>query len=119
AERIAKAFGAHEYTTRADARAAIEPLLSQNYSVFSQYGPDSDASGDPESELALQWERKVLVHVFPNNRLMLAILDANRKLLQKEEVTVLDAFRQHVDDLEARHLGDEYQGGGVRFPTKM
>ena len=31
----------------------------------------------------------------------------------------LELFRQHVIDLEARHLGDDAIGGGTRYPEGM
>jgi hypothetical protein len=118
-QRIADAFGAREYADRDETRAAIEPLLEENHAIFNQYGPHGAHSADPESDVAELWRRKVRARILPNNRKILAILDANRSQLTSEERNVLQRFRQHADDLEARHLGDGLQGGGSRFPSQM
>jgi len=117
--RIAEAFGAVRYETRADARHAINSLLTQNKAIWENYGPDLEYRFDPESELADAWQRKVREAILPNNRKVLAIVDANRRLLSTEEQEVLEAFRQHLDDFEARHVGDGREGAGARFPVAM
>lgn len=118
-ERIAAVFGAVEYANRASARDAIEPVLAENRAIFNEYGPDNDYRHNPESELAQVWQRKVLSHILPNNRKLLTILDKNRRLLNGEELVTLEKFRQHVDDLEARHLGEGVTAVGRRFPVEM
>lgn len=118
-ERIAKAFGAHEYKNRNEARLTIEPFLAENKTIFDTYGPHREENQNPESELAGIWQRKVPEKILPNNRAMLMILDANRALLIEEEVSTLERFRQHVDDLEARHLNDVATGHATRFPSEM
>jgi hypothetical protein len=47
------------------------------------------------------------------------VLDANRKLLTPDEKVVLERYRQHVDDLEARHLGEGVIAAGATFPPEM
>ena len=118
-ERIAAAFGAVEYSGRQAAREAIEPALAENRLIFEEYGPENEYQFDPESEFAQVWQRKVRSRVLPNNRKVLAILDANRCHLRGEELTTLEQFRQHIDDLEARHLGEDVVAVGRRFPDGM
>jgi hypothetical protein len=118
-ERINSLFGAIEYPDRASSRKAIEPALTENRAVFDQYGPNNDYRQDPESDLANVWQRKMRAIILPNNRKVLAILDANRRHLNQLETKTLEAFRQHIDDLEAKHIGD---GGGhvaSQFPPGM
>jgi hypothetical protein len=118
-ERIAAAFGAVEYGSRQAAREAIEPALAENSLIFDEYGPENEYRFDPESELARVWQRKVLSRVLPNNRKVLAILDANRSHLRGHELVTLEQFRQHIDDMEARHLGERVTAVGRRFPDGM
>jgi hypothetical protein len=118
-ERIAAVFGAIAYGSRHAAREAIEPALAENRVIFDEYGPENDYRFDPESELAQVWQRKVLSSILPNNRKVLAILDANRCHLRGQELTALEQFRQHIDDLEARHLGEGVITVGRRFPLGM
>ena len=119
ARRLAEAFGAVEYPDRASARHAIEPALGENRAIFDHYGPHNPYRMDPESEDAAVWQRKVRSTVLPNNRKVLLVLDANRRHLSTEEKKVVEAFRLHVDDLEARHLGVEGAVRGCRFPQRM
>jgi hypothetical protein len=117
-ERINSLFGAVEYSDRASARRALEPVLRENRAVLNQYGPNNDYRHDPESEFAKLWQRKMRAIILPNNRKILAILDANRRHLSQPEEETLEAFRQHIDDLEAKHIGGI---GDVasRFPASM
>lgn len=119
ATAVAELFGAAEYSSRQEARDALEAALSENRAIFEAYGPNGDYRFDPESELADVWRRKVVTKVLPNNRKVLAILDANRRHLSSTEHHTLERFRHHVDDLEARHLGEGIQAVGQRFPSDM
>ncbi len=100
--KITRAFGLDCYDSRQDARSAIEPLMDENFFIFDEYGPDNEYRFDPESEQALVWQRKVLSRILPNNRKM----------------SVLEDFRQHVEEMEARHLEDT-STVARRFPAGM
>jgi hypothetical protein len=118
-ERISSLFGAVEFADRASARKAIEPALTENRVVFDRYGPNNDYRQDPESEFAKVWQRKMRAIILPNNRKILAILDANRRHLSQPEATMLEAFRQHIDELEAKHIGEGSGYIASRFPVGM
>ena len=116
--KIAKAFCLVFYKSREDTRRAIEPLMEENFSIFKKYGPNNEYRLDPESEQARVWKRKVLSRILPNNRKILLILDKNRAMLSADERRVLDEFRQHVEEMEERHLGDA-STVGQKFPLGM
>jgi hypothetical protein len=118
-ERRDSLFGAVDYPDRASARKAIESALVENRAVFDQYGPNNDYSHDPESEFAKVWQRKMRAIILPNNRKILTILDANRRHLSQFEAETLEAFRQHIDDLEAKHIGEGSGDVASRFPVGM
>ena len=65
------------------------------------------------------WQRKIRAIILPNNRKLLVILDANRRHLSEPEIKTLEAFRQHVDDLEAKHIGEGSGDVASQFPTGM
>lgn len=117
--KLAEVFGAFEYTTRAEVRQAIRLPLDENRFIFETYGPDNDYRFNPEAEEADVWKRKLLDRILPNNRKILAILDANRGHLVAFETNILEEFRSHVCDLEARHLGEGSATIGQRFPEGM
>jgi hypothetical protein len=115
ANKLQGLFGATQFESRVAAREAVEPLLLENHSIFNQYGPHIEAAQNPESGASEQWKRKMLTRVLPNNRRMLAIVDANRTLLRHNEKPTLEQFRQHIDDLEAFHIEGLHQDAS-RFP---
>ncbi|MBA2376825.1 MAG: hypothetical protein H0V75_11985 [Rubrobacter sp.] len=117
--RIAVTFGAVTYADRKSVSEALRPLLLENRTIFNAYGPDQEYRYDPESEKADVWRRKMLSRILPNNRKILAIIDANRVHLTGSEEQVVEEFRQHVDDLEARHVGDGIIGTGATFPPLL
>ena len=92
--------------------------MDENFFIFDEYGPDNEYRFDPESEQALVWQRKVLSRILPNNRKILFILDKNSGMLSTHEKSVLEDFRQHVEEMEARHLGDT-STVARRFPAGM
>ncbi len=119
ASKIAIAFGAKEYEDRAAARRAIEPAMLENFQVHQMYGPEGDALVDPESERAAAWKTKMLSTIIPNNERVLAILDANRRHLVGAEPNVVEQFRQHIRDLESKHIEDGVITQAQRFPSAL
>lgn len=118
ANKLQALFGAIKFGDRAGARQVVEPFLAENLAIFKQYGPYIDAALNPESGAAEQWKRKMLTRLLPNSRRMLAILDTNRHLLNSNEKTTLEQFRQHIDDLEAFHIGGSREDAS-RFPSEL
>ena len=118
ANKLQGLFSAEKFGDRASARHAVEPILAENHAIFEQYGPHIDTAYNPESGAAEQWKRKMLTRILPNNRRVLAILDANRHLLAGSEKATLEQFRQHIDDLEAFHVEGNREDAS-RFPTKL
>ncbi len=118
ANKLQGLFGAVRFDDRTAARQVVEPLLAQNLAIFQQYGPLIEAARNPESGAAEQWRRKMLTRILPNNRRILAVLDANRHLLDDGEKSTVERFRQHLDDLEAFHIEGNRQDAS-RFPNEL
>lgn len=117
ADHLAALFGATHLPSRDAIHKAIEPLMTRNKVTLDTYGPNTSAKFNPESEAPAIWKRKVLGVIIPNNKRILAILDKNRDHMSNKETVTLEEFRQHTDDLTARHLEDVT--GGRRFPRAM
>jgi hypothetical protein len=117
-QRIQEAFGIIEYKTRMDTRKAIESLLGENRAIFETYGPETAERFNPESDSPSLWKRKIMTKLLPNNRQILRILDRNRAHLRRDEESILEHFRQHVDDFEGKHL-EEISSSGMAFPIEM
>jgi hypothetical protein len=118
AAKLRSLFGVTYFEKRIDAWSAIEGLLRENRQIFEDYGPHIEAAKNPESGAAERWKRKVLQKIIPNNKKVLAQLDANKRLLNDHELITLEKFRQHIDDLEARHI-EGHQEGASCFPKEM
>jgi Arc/MetJ-type ribon-helix-helix transcriptional regulator len=117
-EKLRALFGSGKYASRSEVKKAIQASLQENRRIFEDYGPHIDAARNPESGAAERWQRKVLEKIIPNNRRVEALLDANKSLLTDDELTVLEKFRQHIDDLEARHI-EGNRDGASQFPLEM
>jgi hypothetical protein len=117
-EKIAKIFRFTESPSRYLAREIILPKLKENRAIFLRYGPETEEKFNPESGIPTIWCRKIRDIVLPNNRYILRMLDANRKHLKDQELEILEAFRQHVDDFESYHLAvsDEH---GSQFSIEI
>jgi hypothetical protein len=117
-EKLATLFGIKLFPSRIEAREEIAPLLLENRSIFDKYGPNTDERFNPESSTPVQWRRKIRESIIPNNRRILDVLDANHTLLSENELLTIEAFRQHVNDFEAKHLGGAPHSG-ERFPDQL
>ncbi|MGH1524210.1 hypothetical protein ACRAWC_09305 [Leifsonia sp. L25] len=118
-EKIEAALGVNSFPSREAARAAIEPMLIQNWKIFETRGPHNDYQFDPESEQARMWQRDMTETVIPNLRAVLRVLDANRDFLTLDEKQTLEEFRLHVRDMEGRHVKHEPGLVTQRYPSGM
>ena len=104
------------YENRADLDRAVAALLDQNQGVWRNLGPDSPAGQDPVGEGAQNWREQVRAVIIPNNRRILELLDANRSLLMKQELTALEDFRVHAAALDLNYNSGRWRAGAPRFP---
>jgi hypothetical protein len=117
-KKISQAIGVVRMESRPDARQHVSRLLRTNKMIFDKFGPNNAYHENPEAEEARVWQRKMLSQIIPNNQELLLFLDANHHLLNDGELRTLEDFRQHVDDLIERHLGDDKEVAS-RFPAAM
>ena len=117
-KRITEAIGIPKFDNRNEARSYLEKILRVNKVIFDNLNPDLPYRENPEAEEAVTWKRKMLSQIIPNNQKILLFTDINAHLLNEEELIIVENFRQHVDDLIERHLGDNL-GIASRFPLKM
>ena len=117
--KLAQIFGAQEFLTREETFLAIRPLMRQNRMIHQQLNPELEYRFNPEAAEAFQWKLKMVEQIIPNSRRILSILDANTHLMTEAEEETLELFRQHVFDLEARHIAKIPIGGQSRFPIQM
>jgi hypothetical protein len=114
---VRNALSAKTIETRVELSEALQNRLDANHAAWKGYGPDAAAARDDvEGEGAAAWDRKVKNVILPNNLQMLQILDDNVHLTTSTERVHVEQFRQHVDDLAARHLDGVIESAGARFP---
>ncbi|MEU0717775.1 hypothetical protein ABZ498_11400 [Streptomyces lavendulocolor] len=115
-DEIKVAVSTPEFRTRAEARAQVRGLLDDNALIHTKYGPAGDPyrQGDP-----IRWHRHARSTIVPNNRRILQVLDANRRLLTPEEEQALPIYRLHVEQFENRHVLDDFTTGTERFPAAI
>lgn len=117
-QKIKSLFNIKQYSSRFEARQSIVPTMTQNRTIFETYGPLTDERFNPESEMPRMWLSKIHQHILPNNRKLLTIFDVNYTLLNNEEMEVVELFRQHVFDFEAKHINNE-EINSTQFPQKL
>ena len=115
---IYEAMGVHTVSSRDEALRFVDPLLRANSLIHYRYGPDNEYRQNPEAEEADTWKRKMICQIIPNNQKLLQFLAKNIELVQEGERDTVELFRQHVDDLVEKHLGD-HEGIASRFPQGM
>jgi hypothetical protein len=117
-KKINEIFNIKQYKNRNEARQSVLPILNENKTIFDIYGPMTDERFNPESEMPKMWLSKIRQNILPNNRKLLRILDSNYNLLTDEEIKIAEKFRQHVLDLELKHLNNQ-DINGIQFPSKL
>lgn len=111
-------MGAIRVESRQQARIEVRRLLQENRTVFDMYGPQiSKQKGRQGQEAVAAWRRKVDEIIIPNSYRLLAFVDENAGLMT--EAQVIEQYRQHVDDLAARHHRGIQEPFAKRFPANL
>lgn len=117
-ETIKAAIGVVKFKSRTDIQGYLLPLFAKNKTIFTTHGPSNSYHENPEAEEAVVWKRKMLSQIIPNNQQILLAIDTNLNLFDTDEQVTVELFRQHLDDLIERHLG-ENSSIASRFPSEI
>jgi len=117
-KRIIETIGIPKFDNRNEAGTYIGQILLINKVIFDNLNPNLPYRENPQAEEAVVWKRKMLSQIIPNNQRILLFLGINAHLLKNEELIIMENFRQHVDDLIERHLGDNLVIAS-KFPEKI
>jgi hypothetical protein len=104
------------FDSREELNAQVALLLDQNYGIWRNLGPESEAAEDPVSEVADQWRDRVLHEIIPNNRRVLELIDANRDLLDQQELELVEDFRVHAGALDLNYTSGRCLAETPQFP---
>jgi hypothetical protein len=108
------------YATNREAARAIVPLLRENHQVFMTYGPHSEiARRNPESDAHGIWMEERLTTIVPNNRAIVAVVEAHRDLFEPDDGGAIVRFLQHARSYEKWVSDDATYEGVTRFPAEF
>lgn len=115
-ECIKNLFKAQSFRSKKDMKEFLIPLVEENKSIFTNYGPYSkNAKIDPRAT-ELEWERLSIQKIVHNNRLIEATIDANIGLLTQEEIKIFSKFKIHREGFEFNRLSGDVNPSVMKFP---
>jgi hypothetical protein len=110
----------NSHHSREDVAKYIFPLIEENHSSFTNYGPHSEAAKrNPESAAHSIWLSERLSTIIPNNRKILEIVTSCKSLFKPEEQEILATFILHAKSYEKWVQDDLPYEAVVRFPLKF
>lgn len=120
ANKIKKLFKASFCGSLAELKYKVSGLLDLNKVIYDQYGPHSKAAAHPISDAAKVWRKHILLDLIPNNKKILALLDANNSLLRKRPfLLMVERFRLHANAFEFNHISSDKNPEAPLFPREM
>jgi hypothetical protein len=76
-------------------------LLSENYQIWRQYGPESEeAKSNPGSNAITVWSLKKLSDIVPNNKKIVNLLEQYKNFIQSNEFNIVYEFKVHAEGFE-------------------
>jgi hypothetical protein len=118
-ERLRQCFGVPSFSSMADLRKAILPLLRENKTCWATYGPECSLNDSLLTDAPDMWKEVVLKTILPNNRRLLAILRANSGLLDEHEADIVEQFAVHKEGFEYNHLSGDKNSSVPEFPKEL
>ncbi len=117
-QNVTNSFKSPKYSTKEEMAKAINILLSQNFTIWKNYGPESsEASRNPLSNLVEFWNFRKLDTIVPNNRKIINIIKRNSELFESKDLQYSFEFIEHAEGFERNCY--ERTEGILRFPTKF
>ncbi len=117
-KRVAALGTSERYQTNEDLCRAVSVKLAKNYSIWKQFGPESDAArADPNSNAYDIWEIRRADSIVPNNRSIINAISANEALLNGRQIKAFAAFFAHAEAYE-RHTHQPIENY-PRFPLEF
>lgn len=100
-KRVRDRLSAPSYDSRAALATSLLRLMAQNYATWKTYGPESEAATlNPVSNVAALWELRKLSVIVPNNRRIVAALEAHQHFFSPSEYAVIATFIEHAAGFE-------------------
>jgi hypothetical protein len=118
AAAVARIGGAPTFTTRNEARHAVEAILDRNETIFRTVGPDPVDGSLPSTEAVTKWRNLVIEDIVPGNELIVAIVEMNPDLATKADRLAAEKLRLHVRDLANKHQSGKITAPALRFPEE-
>lgn len=101
-------------------RDKIFPILMENQSIFTAYGPTEVNRTAIRSESVALWDQFVVERIIPNSLQVIELLKANMKLLSDKEIATLEKYKLHIIGLKKNHLShDGFSLNAPIFPSEI
>jgi len=108
------------FKTRRELGKHVHRILRRNKAIFDEYGPHSQAAAkNPMSDAARAWQRLLLSDILPNNRELVMMLRRNERLLETNELEIMERFRIHAEALEYNHISGDTNSSAPIFPREI
>ena len=93
----------------------VKKLLDENYYLFKQYGPSSEASQNLLSNAVELWHKHLVEDILPNNRKIINLIESNIELWTNHLAFI--KMKAHVKAYEHHFINptEKYQ----LFPTEF
>jgi hypothetical protein len=118
-DRIKNLFVAPKFETRATAGKELKRILLVNKTVFNMFGPYSKKAEDNYLETELEWERKSINTIIPNNRKIEILLENNYHLLTENEKCIFEEWKLHRESFEYNKLSGDRTSALVIYPQSF
>ena len=109
-------FQVPKFKNRTEARAFVSPLLTENKYLFSTFGPYSENAKTNQLAAELEWDRKSIKSILPNNRLIERVIENNLDLLTSVELEQFVCFKAHREGFEYNKLSADVSSVVPKFP---
>ncbi len=117
--RIKGLFNSPKFENRVDARKEIEKLQIANKIVFDTFGPYSKKAEENFLDTELEWEKKSINTIIPNNRRLKVIIENNYDLLTAGEKFIFEEWKLHQESFEFNKLSGDKTSSLVIYPQSF
>lgn len=116
-----RAIFVKKYPDKREMFKNISVLNKENSAIFLVLGPVSDiAQINPGSLVANLFKQAIRIVVLPNNRMIKAIINKNKVLLNKNEKELCDTFIEHSEGYERfKKTNLDKDMNYLRYPGKF
>lgn len=100
-------------------RKAIQPLMDDNYRIFSQFGPNSGAKAKGDVRFDLSVWKRARNRIGANNREIAQLIHGSLDLVSPQHRKTFREWLSHIDAFAAHLEDDRVDYRNHQFPAKI